>query len=88
MSALVKSGLITSLHEGLPFCKVKFFFKISSRLKNFFSFKILFLSLYVLANFIILRAEAAMLCVLVKSSGTCKSGSWNNKACHLEQVNI
>ena len=39
MSALVKSGLARSLHKRLPFCKVKIIFKISNRLKNYFSFK-------------------------------------------------
>ena len=39
MSALVKSGLIRSLHKRLPFCKVKIVFKTSNRLKNYFSFK-------------------------------------------------
>ena len=39
MSALVKSGLVRSLHKRLPFCKVKIVFKISNRLTNYFSFK-------------------------------------------------
>ena len=39
MSALVKSGLIRSLHKGLPFYKVKIVFKTSNHLKNYFSFK-------------------------------------------------
>ena len=39
MSALVKSGLIRSLHERLPFSNVKIVFKTSNRLKNYFSFK-------------------------------------------------
>ena len=39
MSALVKSGLIRSLHKRLPFCKVKIVFKTSNCLKNYFSFK-------------------------------------------------
>ena len=39
MSALVKPGLIRSLHKRLPFCKVKIVFKISNCLKNYFSFK-------------------------------------------------
>ena len=39
MPALVKSGLIRSLHKRLPFCKVKIIFKTSNRLKNYFSFK-------------------------------------------------
>ena len=39
MSALVKSGLVRSLHKRLPFCKVKIVFKISNRLKKYFSFK-------------------------------------------------
>ena len=38
-SALVKSGLTRSLHKHLPFCKVKFAFKTSNRLKNYFSLK-------------------------------------------------
>ena len=39
MSALVKSGLVRSLHTRLPFCKVKIVFKTSNCLKNYFSFK-------------------------------------------------
>ena len=39
MSALVMSGLIRSLHNCLPFCKVKIVFKTSNHLKNYFSFK-------------------------------------------------
>ena len=39
MSALVKSGLIRSLHERLPFSNVKIVFKTSNRFKNYFSFK-------------------------------------------------
>ena len=39
MSALVKSGLTRSLHKRLSFSKVKIVFKISNRLKNYFSFK-------------------------------------------------
>ena len=39
MSALLKSGGIRSLHKRLQFCKVKIVFKISNRLKNYFSFK-------------------------------------------------
>ena len=39
MSALVKSGLVRSLHKRLPFCKVKIVFKTSNRLTNYFSFK-------------------------------------------------
>ena len=39
MSALVKFGLIRSLHKRLPFCKVKIVFKTSNRLKIYFSFK-------------------------------------------------
>ena len=39
MSALVKSGLVRSLHKRLPFCKVKIVFKTSDRLTNYFSFK-------------------------------------------------
>ena len=39
MSALVKSGLVRSLHKHLPFCKVKIVFRTSNRLKFFFSFK-------------------------------------------------
>ena len=37
--ALVKSGLIISLHKRLPFCKVKIYLKTSNRLNNYFSFK-------------------------------------------------
>ena len=66
MQALVKSGLARSLHKRLPFCKVKIVFKTSNRLKNYLVLKMLFLNLYVLAKFIILRAEAAMLHILVK----------------------
>ena len=39
MSALVKSGLSTSLYERQPFCKVKIPFKTSNHLKNYFSFE-------------------------------------------------
>ena len=39
MSALVKSGLVRSLHKRLPFCEVKIVFKNSNHLKNYFSFK-------------------------------------------------
>ena len=39
MSALVKSGLTRSLHERLPFCKVKIVFKTSNRLKYYLSLK-------------------------------------------------
>ena len=39
ISALVKSGLIRSLHKHLVFCKVEIVFKTSNRLKNYFSFK-------------------------------------------------
>ena len=39
MSALVKSGLVKSLHKHLPFCKVKILFKTSNCSKNYFSFK-------------------------------------------------
>ena len=48
----------------------------------------LFLNLYVLSKFVILRVEAAMLHILVKALDTWKSGSWNTKEYHLEQVNI
>ena len=37
--ALVKSGLIISLHKRLPFYKVKIVFNTSNRLINYFSFK-------------------------------------------------
>ena len=70
MSALVKPGLARSLHKRLPLCKVKIAFKASNSSKNYFRFKMLFLNLYVLAKFIILRAEAAMLHILVKPLGT------------------
>ena len=39
MSALVKSGLVRSLHKRLPFCEAKIAFKTSNRLKDYFSFK-------------------------------------------------
>ena len=39
MSALVKSGLIRSLHGRLPFWKVKIILKPSKRVKNYFNFK-------------------------------------------------
>ena len=35
MSALVKSGLVRSLHKRLPFCKVKIVFKTSNCLTKF-----------------------------------------------------
>ena len=50
MSALVKSGLIRSLHKRLPFCKVKIVLKTFNRLKIILVLKILFLHLYVLPN--------------------------------------
>ena len=42
MSALVKSGLVRSLHKRLPFCKIKIVFKTSNRMANYFSFKDVF----------------------------------------------
>ena len=39
MSALVKSGLVKSLHKRLPFCNVKIVFNTSNLLKNYFSGK-------------------------------------------------
>ena len=77
ISGLVKSGLIRSLHKCLPFCKVKFVFKSSNCLKNYFNFKDIVRKPLRSAKFIILRVEAAMLHTLVKLSGTCKSVSWN-----------
>ena len=68
MSASVKSGLARSFHKRLPFCKVKIAFKTSNSLKNYL--KMLFLNLYVLAKFIILCAEAAILHILVKALAT------------------
>ena len=53
MSALVKSGLIRSLHKRLLFYKVEIVFKTSNRLKDYFNFKMLFLNLYLLTKFII-----------------------------------
>ena len=35
----VKSELIRSLHKRLHFCKIKIVFKVSNRLKNYFSFE-------------------------------------------------
>ena len=70
MSALVKSGLTRSLPKRLSFYKVKFFFKTSIVWKIILVLKMLFLNLYVLAKFIILRAEARMLHILVKPLGT------------------
>ena len=64
MLALVKSGLVRSLHKRLPFCKVKVTFRTSNCLKNYFSFN------DVVPKFIILRAEAAMFHMLVKPLGT------------------
>ena len=46
------------------------------------------ISFYVLAKSIILRAEAAMLLVVVKPLGTWKSGFRNIKEYPLELVNI
>ena len=71
MSALVKSGLVRSLHKRLPFCKVKIVFKTFNRLTNYFSFKdvVMFVNLCVLAKFIIFRAEVAMLHILVEPLG-------------------
>ena len=70
MSALVMSGLVRSLHKRLPLCKIKIVFKTSKRLKNYFNFKDVYPEPYVLANFIILRAETAMLHTLLKPLGT------------------
>ena len=39
ISAIVKSGLVKSLHKRLPFCKIRVVFKTTNRLKNYFSFK-------------------------------------------------
>ena len=39
MSALVKPGLVRSLHKHLPFCNFKIDLKTSNRLTNYFSFK-------------------------------------------------
>ena len=64
MSALVMFGLLRSFHKRLPL-SIKIVFKISNLLKNSFSFKDIVLNLYVLAKFIILRAEAAMVHILV-----------------------
>ena len=51
--------------------------------------QILFLSLYVIAKFIILRAQPAVLHVKVRPlRSTRKSGSRNTKAYHLKQVKI
>ena len=71
MSALVKSGLVRSLHKRLPFCKVKIVFKTFNRLTNYFSFKdvVMFVNLCVLAKFIIFRTEVVMLHILVKPLG-------------------
>ena len=38
MSALVKSGLVTSSQKRLPFCKVKNVLRLLISLKNYFSF--------------------------------------------------
>ena len=70
MSALVKFGLIRSLHKHLPFCKVKIVFKTSNRLNIYFSFKDVVPEPLRFAKFIIFRAEAAMLHTLVKPFGT------------------
>ena len=70
MSALVKFGLIRSLHKHLPFCKVKIVFKTSNRLKIYFSFKDVGPEPLRFAKFIIFRAEAAMLHTLEKPFGT------------------
>ena len=51
------------LHKHLPFCKVKIIFKIFNQLKTCNSFKDV-------AKFGLLRAEAAMLDILVKPLGT------------------
>ena len=48
----------------------------------------MFLNLYVLVKFIVLRAEAARLHILVKPLDTWKSESRNTKEYHVEQVNI
>ena len=70
MPALVKSGLIRSLHKRLPFCKVKIVFKTSNHLKNYFSFKDVVPHPLHSCQIYNLRAEAAMLLILVKPLGT------------------
>ena len=40
MSALVKSGLVRSLHKRLPFFKIKIVFKTSNHLTSYFSLKV------------------------------------------------
>ena len=45
VSALVKSGLIKSLHKRLPFCKIKIVLKTFNCLKNILVLKMLFLNL-------------------------------------------
>ena len=88
MSALVKSGLIRSLHKRLPFVRLKLFSKPLIVWKIILVLNMLFLNLFVLANFIILHAETAKLHILVKPSDTRKSGSRNTKEYHLKLVNI
>ena len=72
MSALVNFGCTRSIHKRhkcLPFCKFKIVFKTSNSLKNYFSFEDV-VPESVCSKFIILRAEAAMLHILVKHLGT------------------
>ena len=87
MSPLAKPALIRSLHKRLLFCKARIVFKTSNCSKNYFSLKDIVLEPPRFCGFF-LRAEAAILHILVITSGTLKSGSLNTKEYHFEQVNI
>ena len=84
--------MLTSLDHYLNvyfFVRLKLFSRPLIVSEVILSLQILFLSLYVLVRSIILRAQAGVLHVKVKPLGsTGKSGSWNTKLYHLEQVNI
>ena len=84
--------VLTSLDHYLSvyfFVRLKLFSRPLIVSEVILSLQILFLSLYVLVRSIILRAQAGVLHVKVKPLGsTGKSGFWNTKLYHLEQVNI
>ena len=92
MSGLFKSGLIRSLHEPLPFCKVKIVFKISNHLKHYFSSNdvdpepLRSCQIYKFYNFV--WKPQCLTHKLVKALCTWKSGSRNTKEYHYKQVNI
>ena len=70
LSALLKFGLIRSLHKRLPLCKVKIVFYASNCLKNYFSFQDVVPEPLRSCQIYNLRAEASMLHMLVKRLAT------------------